>query len=325
MTAKIEAVISEENDGGIIYQNLNLKTEDGENIYIRHELLSSTIGKLDVGDEVIYENVDDNYQIVTSSRGPWVVITLISAFLLLVFAVGLDDMKELLPVFVIAPFVFSGLLIELIEYAHPLVIFTLILAGVTILTTYAYSSKKGVVFTATFSNLLTLLFVLIVNAALLDIFNLSETYNNFVGIRNDMEFDQYWTLLNLSVLFIVFGGVINNSIILARRAQQLFDSKIRVREVIRKLVVGSQQSIARRMNNFFLVFSGLAIIPLAISLEQNYPFWNDINLIRFFVFWISSVIAVIISVFSSALIAGIFLNLNKKENKDGQESIQIRY
>ncbi len=315
LKATISEVVSEENDGGILYQNLIIKNADNENLFVRHEILNSDITKFQQGDSVIYEKIsEDNYKILSLERGLWMVAIMIFVIVLLTLVVGLDDVKEIIPVLVSLPFIFSGLFLKLLDVTHPLIVFGGFVLLISMFSSYALSNKRSMVFITTLSNMITLMLVLIIHLALVDLFKLADIYTNNLAVKRAMDFDTYWSLLIFSALLIAFGGVINNSIVWAKKAEQLLSVDIQTSKLVQRIIIASQQRIARRLNSLFLVFLGLAVIPMASNIDSNVGFWNDPNLVLYFVLFVISALAVIISLVISAIIAGVYLNLTKEKS-----------
>lgn len=311
--ARVISVLEEENDGGIVTQNLIIELLDSkEEKQVSYELLNPELTRLRVNDIVSVNEIEEGqYEIVGLDRGILVLVIALIALLLVLVSIGFDDLKELSAVLLIIPFIASGLFGYLIANINILIILLTLAVILTWISAYLISSKVNVAVVATVSNLLTLIIVLALNLAMFKILRIGDVYYNYIDIRINMQFDSFWQLFNVGVILVTFGTILNNTIILSRRAESLFSEYMSPSQLIKKLTYSSQNLVARRINIIFFLFLGLSVIPISISSQEG--LWNSSRVLEYLVLFISSVFAVILSVFLTAVISAVYLNLTKKE------------
>ena len=312
--ADVIQVIDTRNDGGLIYQNLEVRSQ-GEIYKITQEVPDNRDLQYKAGDSIILEQKGENFKIVGFDQTEYLLISLVILFLLLLISIGLDDFKEILPVLLFLPFFMSGLLFEILDKAGVYLTILLLLPAVTLITVTAVSRRMRIALATTLATLLTLLAILPLSLITYEIFNLAKGFENFNYLGPVFRMEEYQGLYHFSVLIIIFGTIINSSIATSTRAVAILKRQAQSKELIRKIIVDSQKDIARRINSLFFILLGFSIIAVSYAYETREDFWNEQIFIQNFTYFIISGLSVILSVFFSAGLVTYFVRSDNQEKR----------
>jgi len=307
---KITNVVSEVNDGGIVYQELEVAAGE-EKFTIKQEVEDSNTARYSKGDKVILEKSQDqaSYSIKNFDRTFLMIASLVILAVLLIASIGLDDLKELVPILLVLPFVISGILPELMSNMNLILLGLVFFPLLTFLTTFVNARKLSITLSITIASLLSLLTVFLLSLSLFRLLKLTDIYKSYVDVRRAIEFEDFSGFFHFSILVIVLSTIINNSIAVSSRARKLVSRRLKPSTMIKKIVIQSQKDIARRANSLFFVFLGITLIPLLIAYQNSFDFWNSARVVEGFTYFIISLFGVILSVLFTSIVMTIYFKI----------------
>lgn len=311
--AEVYEVQETYSDGGLIYQKMTVLYK-GEEHEIKQEVSPVQENQYTNGDKVILENYGEEYRISGFDQTRLVMASLVIIALLLIISVGFDDLREILPVLLILPFVFSGLLFEALERTGFIVTGILFFIPAIFITAFSVSNKRLITVAASLSGTLTILSMMFLSYLIFDFFHLGMTFSRMDPAVKSLDFADYKVYYIFSMILVIFGLIVNSSIATARRAIKLTNLRIPWGQIVKQIVVKSQSDITRRLNSMFYLVLGFSFINLVYSFNSRGDYWNDSIVAGTIVYFIISVLSVILSVFFSAGIVTFYL-AKSAENK----------
>ncbi len=302
-------------DGGLFFQKLTVKTEEGETKEVRANLASDESRKINNQDKILlYKIQKDDGSYLYQYKGPsradpllWIfVLFLIGLFI----TIGIEGIKYLFPFLVLLPFLISSVFVYMLANVNPYLLTFALIGFITLLTGYLRLKDRKLTVSITISVLLTLAFVFLINLILQKVTQVGELYfldsstlNLPIGQRD------YIRLINLSVLFIAFGAVINSSMEVSTAIKKK-RVKYNLRtffQLLRNGIDLAQKTTGREINNLFFVLFGGALVAL-YGISKNSEagqVWDSIVMVEFILNFISASLAVILIAPVSSIVSTI--------------------
>ncbi len=311
------------NDEGLYYQNLRVLNEKNETVEIRANLQNADSEKIRSGDKIILskfstEAGEEVYQYESIMRTDPLLWIFLLFMLGLFITIGIEGIKYLFPFLFLLPFFVSSLFPYLLSVMDLYVLTFILLTIITLLTTYIRLKDLHLSTSITLSVLLTLGFVFFINLVLQKVSQIEDVYySNFSGLLSAITFSQFKELLNVSVLFISFGALINTSMEVSTAVKAKLErvQPGSLMKVIRKGIELSQKTTGREINNLFFVLLGFSLMSIfAFSKNNNiFNLWNSAFVVQLILYFLSASFAVILIAPISSVITGILVYRHKTD------------
>ncbi|MBN1915925.1 YibE/F family protein [Candidatus Dojkabacteria bacterium] len=308
-------------DGGLFFQNLRVLNESDEKVEVRANLKSEDSERIKSGDKIILtkllkEDGSKSYQYESILRTDpllWVFLLFILAIFI---TIGLEGIKYLFPFLFLLPFFLSSLFPYLLSSVDLYALTFILLLVITFLTTLIRLSDLNLSISITLSVMFTLGFVFFLNLVLQKVARIEDVYySNFSGLLSEISFSQFRELLNVSVLFISFGALINTSMEVCSSVKMRLEKvkTMDLMKVIRKGVEHAQKTAGREINNLFFVLLGFSLMSIFAFSKNNNVFnlWNSAFVVQLILYFLSASFAVILIAPVSSLVTGILVYNNK--------------
>ncbi len=319
---KVESIVEKRHDGGINYETVEL-SKNGQRYELKHEYTNRSSQKLERGDVVNIKKVNNNYVLLDVDRTATLIIVSCIFLGLILLSLGTKHLVELLPALFILPFLLSGLFSYLSTKVSFILLFFAFILFVAFVSIYLVSENLKVTLLNVCAIAITLLIVVFINYALTKILKISDVYYNYVDVRNSFSYEEFWRLFNFSIIFLAFGGIINNSMSISKRFAKRIKENAPVENILQLIIREPQKNIVKRINNLFFIFLGFSMVPLVIASRESELIWNNLSVLENFVLFMSAVAASIISPIILASVTFIFLNFRKNQWKDTPMRLRI--
>jgi len=275
---KILATVMEiydfENDGGFYYQNLKVTlTDNGKNIPLRVLVKDIRFDQLKVGEGIyLIEDVSPDgktvYQFAGSDNNYTLIVVLILFALFALLILGWQGMKYIFPSILIFFLVFSGGFQNILTAFNVYVASFIILIIAAIAGIITHTKNIQVTFIVVTSKVMTLLIVLMLNTLLFQMTSVIDLYYNDLSILNgEVSIDDYWSVINVAVIFFNFGVSINTTLdsvanIIRHKKRK---SSATLLDLIKEGITHNQLYTARAINSLFFVFLGMQLFFIVFS------------------------------------------------------------
>jgi len=327
LLAEVVEIGSIDNDGGFFYQNLSAQITGQESKFpLRVRLQDPNFEKIRTGDPIYVREVNSqinnsetpSYIFSGFSKGNillWIVI-LFLAFV--VVMLGLAGLKYVLPTIMMLILIISGYLSQALTINNGYVFAFGILVVISFTSILVQVRNVRIALIVSISQIITLALILLINLVLFEKMLITGLY--YVNANSmEIDFSNYWNLLNISVIFVSFGGIINTTLDVAKG---IVDHKrslpgISTFKLIKEGTLHHQLAVARVINAFFFVFLGLVLTSIVFYDQNKYLyFWDDPKVIYLLLLFINSATAAIIVGPITAIVTAIFLNAAASKSSD---------
>ncbi|HLD03203.1 MAG TPA: YibE/F family protein [Candidatus Dojkabacteria bacterium] len=336
--AKITVIGNLENDGGFFYQNVTAEIVDpafsGQNTFsLRIQLEDPDFEKILTGTYINVKRVPSSVSLPvtpdgeSSSETPTFIFTgysrgntlfwLVLLFLVfLLVMLGVEGFKYILPSLLMVIWIVSGNLTFSLHGNNIYLASFAILMLLAFFSIYLQAKNFKIAIIVVISQAVTLFLILLINLVLFEKLFLNELYYENLNVRV-LGFAEYWSLLNVVVVFISFGAVINATLDVVKGMTTYKQNIPGVTNLglIKEGTRHHQIAIARIINVLFFVFLGLMLINLLyFSREKYLNYWDDPNVVFLILLFINSASAALLVGPVSAIITAVFINTANRNN-----------
>ena len=336
--AKITGISDLENDGGFYYQNVTAEIvdpafPDKNSFSLRIPLEDPDFEKIMVGTYINVKRLPSSISIPVTpneesvSEAPTFIFTGYSrgnilfwlVFLFMIFLLvmlGIEGFKYILPSLLMVIWLITGNLIFALSRNNIYLATFAILMVLAFFSIYLQAKNFKIAIIVAISQAITLFLILLINLVLFEKLFLNELYYENLNV-SALGFAEYWSLLNVVVVFISFGAIINATLDVVKGMMNYKQNIPGVSStgLIKEGTRHHQIAIARIINVLFFVFLGLMLINLLyFSREKYLNYWDDPNVVFLILLFINSASAALLVGPVSAIITAIFINASNKNN-----------